>query len=216
MTEEDYIAAHIDSEPPALRALFRHTHLHRLYPRMCTDHIQGRILTMLTAMVGPKKILELGTFSGYSTLCFAEGAPGAHIDTVELDPDYADDLRELFDANAPGRITLHIGDAEAIVPGLLAENDYDLVFIDANKRRYPEYYAMIAPALRQGAFIFADNTLWTDKVLDPDANDPQTAGIRAFNDALAADPTVEKVIIPVRDGLTVIRKKFLNFASAKS
>lgn len=213
MTEEDYISAHIDAEPKHLRALYRDTHLHRLYPRMCTDHIQGRLLAMLTRMINPARVLELGTYTGYSTLCFAEGlAPEGHIDTVEIDGDYADDLRELFEAEAPGKISLHIGDAEEIVPALLRGHDYDLVFIDANKRRYPEYYAMIAPHIAGGAYILADNTLWTDKVLDPAADDPQTAGVRAFNDMVAADDTVDKVIIPVRDGLTLIRKKILKFA----
>ncbi|MCM1067758.1 MAG: O-methyltransferase [Muribaculaceae bacterium] len=214
MTEDDYIAAHIDAEPAALRALYRHTHLHRLYPRMCTDHIQGRLLVMLTRMIRPRHILELGTFTGYSTLCFAEGMPqGCTIDTVELDPDYADDLRELFADTAPGKdISLHIGDAEELLPGLLARRSYDMVFVDANKRRYPQYYELLAKALPEGAYILADNTLWTDKVLDPEARDPQTEGIRRFNDIVAADPTVEKVILPVRDGLTIIRKKFSNFA----
>lgn len=169
---------------------------------------------MLTHMINPRRVLELGTFSGYSTLCFAEAlADGGHIDTVELDTEYADDLRELFETEAPGKITLHTGDAEALLPALLRDNDYDMVFIDANKRRYPQYYALVADALREGAYILADNTLWTDKVLDPDASDPQTDGIRLFNDTVASDPRVEKVILPVRDGLTVIRKKFVNFAS---
>ena len=127
MTEEDYIAAHIDAEPAALRRLYRHTHMHRLYSRMCTDHIQGRILAMLTHMINPRRVLELGTFSGYSTLCFAEAlADGGHIDTVELDTEYADDLRELFETEAPGKITLHTGDAEALLPALLRDNDYDM------------------------------------------------------------------------------------------
>ncbi|MDE6612099.1 MAG: O-methyltransferase [Muribaculaceae bacterium] len=213
MTEEDYIAAHIDAEPPALRRLYRNTHMHRLYPRMCTDHIQGRILVMLTRMINPRRVLELGTFSGYSTLCFAEAlAAGGHIDTVEVDTEYADDLRDLFESEAPGCISLHIGDAESIVPELMRDTAYDLVFIDANKRRYPQYYAMIIDALPEGAYILADNTLWTDKVLDPEAHDPQTEGIRAFNDAVAADPRVEKVILPLRDVITVIRKKIVNFA----
>lgn len=208
MTEEDYIAAHIDREPAALRALYRDTHLHRLYPRMCTDHIQGRLLAMLTRMIAPRKVLELGTFSGYSTLCFAGAmAPDGHIDTVEVDGEYADDLRELFDREAPGMVQLHIGDAEEVVPALLAAGDYDLVFIDANKRRYPEYYELIVNNMRPGTYILADNTLWDDKVLDPAADDPQTLGVRCFNDIVAADDSVEKIIIPVRDGLTVIRKK---------
>lgn len=208
MTEEDYIAAHISAEPPALRRLYRDTHLRRLYPRMCTDHIQGRILVMLTRMIAPTAILELGTFTGYSTLCFAEAAPQARIDTVEIDADYADELRELFATAAPDtRITLHTGDAEELLPSLLADNSYDMVFIDANKRRYPQYYEALIGSMRPGSYILADNTLWTDKVLDPTAHDPQTEGIRAFNDMVAADSRVEKVILPVRDGLTLIRIK---------
>lgn len=204
MTPDDYIARHIDAEPPQLKALYRRTHLERLYPRMCTDHVQGRLLVMLTRMIAPRNILELGTFTGYSTLCFAEGAPDAHIDTVELDDEYAADLRELFEGHD---ISLHIGDAEALLPGLLASRRYDMVFVDANKRRYVEYYNLIKPALHSGSFILADNTLWGDKVLDPDAHDAQTDGIRAFNDLVAADLDVEKIILPVRDGLTVIRIK---------
>lgn len=205
MTEEDYIAAHIDAEPPRLRALYRRTHIERLYPRMCTDHVQGRMLAMLTRMIRPQRILELGTFTGYSTLCFAEAMPpGCHIDTVEIDDEYADDLREVF-AGLP--IDLHIGDAEDVMTALLARHSYDMVFVDANKRRYPAYYELLMPALPHGAYILADNTLWGGKVLDADATDAQTEGVRRFNDIVAADDRVEKVIVPVRDGLTVIRKR---------
>ena len=208
MTEDDYIAAHIDAEPDVLRRLYRQTHLYRLYPRMCTDHVQGRLLCMLTRMIRPTHILELGTFTGYSTLCFAEAMPrGGTIDTVEIDDNYADELRELFADAAPDcDIRLHTGDAEEIVPLLLRQKDYDMVFIDADKRRYPQYYALLANALKPGAYILADNTLWSDKILDTAARDPQTEGIRTFNDLVAADNSVEKVIIPVRDGLTLIRK----------
>ena len=208
MTEDEYIAAHIDAEPDVLRSLYRQTHLYRLYPRMCTDHVQGRLLCMLTRMIRPTHILELGTFTGYSTLCFAEAMPtGGTIDTVEIDDNYADELRELFADAAPGcDIRLHTGDAEEIVPMLLRQKDYDMVFIDADKRRYPQYYALLANALKPGAYILADNTLWSDKILDTAARDPQTDGIRTFNDLVAADNSVEKVIIPVRDGLTLIRK----------
>lgn len=205
MTLDDYIDSHIDAEPAELRALYRRTHLQRLYPRMCTDHAQGRMLVMLTRMIRPSRILELGTFTGYSTICFAEGMPeGCHIDTVEVDDEYADELRELFGRRP---ITLHIGDAEELVPRLLAEHTYDMVFIDANKRRYTAYYNIIMPHLPHGAYILADNTLWGGKVIDGTAADPQTAGVRHFNDAVAADPEVEKIIIPVRDGLTLIRKR---------
>lgn len=204
MTRDEYIERHIDAEPPELHALYRRTQLRRLYPHMCTDHAQGRMLVMLTRMIQPRRILELGTFTGYSTLCFAEGAPAdCRIDTVEIDGEYADELRALF---APDpRISLHIGDALALLPRLLARATYDMVFIDANKRHYPDYYALIRPAMRPGSYILADNTLWGDKVLDPTATDAQTQGVRTFNDIIAADPTAEKVIIPVRDGLTLIR-----------
>lgn len=203
MTTEDYIASHISPEPPELKKLYRYTHMHRLYPRMCTDHIQGRMLMMLTRMIRPARILELGTFTGYSTLCFAEGLPdGAHIDTVEADPDYQEELRDLFEGQP---VTLHIGDAEAVVPGLLDQFDYDMVFIDADKRRYPEYYKLLRSRLHPGAYILADNTLWDDKILNPEARDPQTDGIRNFNDTVAGDTGVEKVMIPMRDGLTLIR-----------
>lgn len=203
MTAEDYIAAHISAEPAELKKLYRYTHMHRLYPRMCTDHIQGRLLVMLTRMIRPARVLELGTFTGYSTLCFAEGLPeGGHIDTVEADPEYQEELQELFDGKP---ITLHTGDAEAVMPGLLQTVDYDLVFVDADKRRYPEYYAILRRHLRSGAYILADNTLWDDKILNAGDHDPQTEGIRRFNDIVAADPGVEKIILPIRDGLTLIR-----------
>ncbi|MCH5221936.1 MAG: O-methyltransferase [Muribaculaceae bacterium] len=209
MNEEDYIATHIDAEPEVLRRLYRDTHLHRLYPRMCTDHLQGRLLVMLTKMIRPQHILELGTFTGYSTLCFAEGMPkGCTIDTVEIDDDYSDDLRALFSHAAPlCDITLHIGDAEKIVPELIEKRNYDLVFIDANKRRYPQYYHALIEKLPAGAIILADNTLWTEKVLNDDSHDAQTNGIRQFNEIVANDNRVEKVILHIRDGLTIIRKK---------
>lgn len=203
MTTEDYIAAHISAEPAELKKLYRYTHMHRLYPRMCTDHIQGRLLVMLTRMIRPARVLELGTFTGYSTLCFAEGLPeGGHIDTIEADPEYQEELQELFEGKP---ITLHTGDAEAVMPGLLQAADYDLVFVDADKRRYPEYYAILRRHLRSGAYILADNTLWDDKILNAGDHAPQTEGIRRFNDIVAADAGVEKIILPIRDGLTLIR-----------
>lgn len=205
MNIDDYIETHIDPEPPLLSGLYRRTHLERLYPRMCTDHVQGRMLAMLTRMIRPARILELGTFTGYSALCFAEAMPeGCVVDTVEVDDEYADELRGLFEGHA---INLHIGDAEELLPALLASNTYDMVFIDANKRRYLQYYEMLLPALPAGSYILADNTLWGGKVLDENAHDAQTEGIRAFNDFVAADTRVEKTIIPVRDGLTLLRKK---------
>lgn len=200
----DYIESHISAEPPHLQKLYRDTWLHRLYPRMCAGHVQGRLLKMLTAMIAPRRVLELGTFSGYSAMCIAEGMDqSGEVHTVEIDDEQADSLRELF-ATAPGaRITLHIGDALAVVPSLPA--GWDMVYIDANKRHYTEYFEMVLPLVRQGGFILADNTLWDGKVATG-SHDPQTLGIERFNDAVARDPRVETAIIPLRDGLTLLRK----------
>ena len=200
----DYIESHISAEPPHLQKLYRDTWLHRLYPRMCAGHVQGRLLKMLTAMIAPTRVLELGTFSGYSAMCIAEGMDqSGEVHTVEIDDEQADSLRELF-ATAPGaRITLHIGDALAVVPSL--PGGWDMVYIDANKRQYTEYFEMVLPLVRQGGFILADNTLWDGKVATG-SHDPQTLGIERFNDAVARDPRVETAIIPIRDGLTLLRK----------
>ena len=200
----DYIESHISAEPPHLQKLYRDTWLHRLYPRMCAGHVQGRLLKMLTAMIAPTRVLELGTFSGYSAMCIAEGMDqSGEVHTVEIDDEQADSLRELF-ATAPGaRITLHIGDALAVVPSL--PGGWDMVYIDANKRQYTEYFDMVLPLVRQGGFILADNTLWDGKVATG-SHDPQTLGIERFNNAVARDPRVETAIIPIRDGLTLLRK----------
>lgn len=204
---DDYILEHISPEPERLTTVYRNTYLHHLYPRMCSGHLQGRLLKMLTQMVQPKRILELGTFTGYSTLCFAEGMPDdAHLHTIEIDDEAEDELLATF-GNSPWaeRIHLHIGDAAEIIPTL--DEVWDLAFIDANKRCYIDYYELVLPRLRQGGYIFADNTLWSGKVLDPSANhDAQTREILAFNDHIAADTRIEKVILPLRDGMTLIRK----------
>lgn len=207
MLLDEYIECHIDPEPDHLHQLYRRTHLTRLYARMCSGHVQGRLLAMLSKMISPSRILELGTFTGYSALCLAEGlADGGELHTVEIDDEAEDELLSLFET-APGgdRITLHIGDALQIIPTL--GQDWDLVFIDANKRSYCQYYDLVLPRVRPGGYIIADNTLWDGKVVDPDAHDPQTEGILAFNDLIAADPRVEKVILPIRDGMTIIRKR---------
>lgn len=206
MTDIDsYIAEHIDAEPPGLHELYRRTHLTRLYPRMCCGHVQGRILKMLTTMIRPMHILELGTFSGYSALCLAEGMPhGAVLHTIEIDDEAEDAIRQALETSPRAAdITLHIGDALDIVPQLPLQ--WDMALIDANKRHYVDYYRMLRPRMAPGAYIIADNTLWDGKVTDPEASDPQTRGIRDFNDLIAADASVEKVILPLRDGLTIIR-----------
>ncbi len=203
---DDYIAAHIDAEPSALHSLWRRTHLRHVYPRMCSGHTQGRLLAMLAAIAQPRRVIELGTFTGYSALCLAENLPeDAEVHTVEIDDEMESELSELFAAPHPGApVTLHIGDAMDIIPTLPAP--WDMAFIDANKRHYCEYYDLLLPRMRPGGLILADNTLWSGKILHPDAAcDPQTRALLEFNDRVAADARVRKVILPVRDGLTLIR-----------
>ncbi len=205
---EEYILGHISPEPEHLRRIYRDTYLHHLYPRMCSGHLQGRVLVMLTQMIRPKRILELGAFTGYSTLCLAEGMPSdAQLHTIEIDDEAAEELVDTYAASPwSDRIFLHVGPALDVIPTL--DPGWDLAFIDANKRQYAQYYEMLLPRMNQGAYILADNTLWGDKVLNPDARpDAQTLAIEQFNDLVAADPRVDKVILPLRDGLTIIRKK---------
>ena len=206
---EEYILSHIDAEGDALARLNRETHLFHLRPRMCSGHLQGRLLKMFVRMINPHNILELGTFTGYSALCLAEGliAPDGELHTIEIDDELEDFIRNHFEA-APfaERINLHIGDAREILPSL--GKTFDLVFMDANKREYCEYYDLVFPMLSPGGFIIADNTLWDGKVVDWGKKlDAQTEGILKFNDYIAQDERVEKVIIPLRDGLTIIYKK---------
>ena len=206
---EDYILKHIDAEGDDLRRLNRETHLYHLRPRMCSGHLQGRLLKMFVRMIRPKRVLELGTFTGYSAMCLAEGLLGedACVHTIEIDDELEDFIREHFGRTPLGeRITLHIGDAKEIIPTI--EGDFDLVFVDANKRHYLDYYNLILPRVKKGGFIIADNTLWDGKVVDWGKKlDDQTKGILDFNDFVAADQSVEKVILPLRDGLTIIYKK---------
>lgn len=210
MDIEDYIEAHIDAQPDYLAKLDRDTHARLVNGRMCSGHIQGRLLKMLVRMIRPMRVLELGTFSGYSALSLAEALPdGAELHTVEIVDELEDFIRGHL-AEAPAqtasKVHLHFGDAEDVVGGM--SGDFDLAFIDADKRRYPEYYRLVLPRVRPGGFIIADNTLWDGHVVEkPAKRDAQTAGIMAFNDMVAADPDVEKVIVPLRDGLTLIYKK---------
>lgn len=208
MTVEEYILSHSDPEPENLARLSRDVGLKLLYPRMCSGHLQGRILTMLTSMISPRNALEIGTYSGYSALCIAEGLPPeGRLDTVEIDDEMEDFIRRRFAESPCGdKVTLHIGDCAEILPRL--GKVYDMVYMDANKRTYPETFRMVLPMVRPGGFILADNTLWDGKVTDPEENhDPQTAGICRFNDMLVESDEVSQVILPLRDGLTLIRKK---------
>ena len=209
MTIDEYILQHIDPEGDYLHALYRDTHLKLLYPRMASGHLQGRMLKMFVRMIKPSCILEIGTYSGYSALCMAEGLPeGGMIHTFEINDEQEEFTRPWFEGSPyADRIKLYIGDALQLVPQLGLT--FDLAFVDGDKRRYVDYYEMILPRLADGGYVIADNTLWDGHVLEehPHASDLQTQGIKAFNDLVARDERVEKVILPLRDGLTIIRKK---------
>ncbi len=203
---EKYILAHIDSEPDYLKKLVRDTNLHTLKPRMLSGHLQGRMLKMFCSMMSAKRILEIGTFTGYSALCMAESLPNdGELHTIEINDELEDFLLQLFDTTGySSKIHLHIGDASQIIPTL--DGLFDVVFMDGNKRHYVDYYQAVFPKLRLGGLIIADNTLWDGHVLE-DSKDAQTIGIQKFNDLIMTDDRVEKVIVPVRDGMTLIKKK---------
>ena len=208
MSLEEYILCHIDEEGELLAGLNRDAHVNLLRPRMLSGHLQGRMLKLFCRMLSPKRILEIGTYTGYATLCMAEALPkDGIIDTVEINDELEDFILKQFNRSPDkDKIRLHIGDATEIIPSL--NETYDLVFIDADKREYCSYYDLVFDKIRPGGVIIADNTLWDGKVVEEIAyNDKQTIGILEFNDKIKADERVEKVIIPVRDGLTLIHKK---------
>ena len=205
---ERYLLSHIDPEGDYLYRLWRATNIHLLHGRMSSGHLQGRLLKMLVRMVRPERILEVGTFSGYSAICMAEGLDdGGLVYTYEIDDELEDFTRPWIEGSpVADKIRFIIGDAVKEAPRLGVE--FDMVFLDGDKRTYIEAYEMALKVLRPGGFILADNTLWDGHVLEkPRPSDRQTAGIEAFNDHVAADGRVEKVILPLRDGLTLIRKK---------
>ncbi|MBQ4508832.1 MAG: O-methyltransferase [Paludibacteraceae bacterium] len=201
---EDYILGHISEEPEYLRLITRSTNLDVLNPHMLSGHLQGRVLSMLGRMLRPRRVLELGTYTGYSALCLAEGAE--EVVTIERN----DELEERIKHNLSlspfgGKVRPLTGDALAIVPQL--EGLFELVFIDADKREYNDYLDVVLPKVPAGGWIAADNTLWDGHVADPAYDhDKQTLGLRAFNDRVAADKSLATVILPVRDGLTLIQK----------
>jgi len=204
---EEYILNHLEPEPEYLKILTRKTYVQLVNGRMVSGHLQGRFLKMLCRMINPQNVLEIGAFTGYSALCLAEGiAENAHVDTIEIDDELEDFLRENFE-NSPfeHKITLHIGDALKIIPNL--KKVFDLAFIDGDKRQYIDYFELILPKVRKGGFILADNTLWNGKVVEPlERNDNQTRAILDFNKFISNDKRIEQVLIPLRDGLTIIRK----------
>lgn len=206
---EEYILQHSEPEPEYLYRLWRSTNVHLLRGRMASGHLQGRLLKMLVQMIKPKNILEVGTFSGYSALCMAEGLEeGGKVWTYEINDEMEDFTRPWLENSAVSdRIEFIIGNAITEAPklGVL----FDMAFIDGDKRTYMETYEMVLKVLRPGGFILADNTLWDGHVLEmPKTADRQTQGIESFNDFLMKDQRVEQVILPLRDGLTLIRKKY--------
>jgi Predicted O-methyltransferase len=206
MNLEDYVLSHIDEEGEVLARLNRNAHVNLLRPRMLSGHLQGKILKMFVRMLQPKRILEIGTYTGYATICLAEGLSEGKIHTIEKNDELEDFILKQFEESGySDKINLHIGDAMNIIPQL--NETFDLVFIDADKRLYSKYYDLVFDKVSKGGVILADNTLWDGKVIEEVLpNDKQTLGILRFNDKIKEDKRIEKVIVPLRDGLTVIYK----------
>ena len=207
---DKYIREHSTPQSEALEWIEKQTNIHTNYPRMLSGRVQGRFLTMLTELCGAREVLEIGCFTGYSALCFAYGVgEGGRVDTLEINDELEELTRRGWERSGiADRITRHIGDALDTLKTLSAEGRcYDLVYIDANKREYPDYYEAVMPLLRQGGLILADDTMLGGKVCqDPVPTDKQTQGLVRFNEALASDSRVECVMLPIRDGLTLVRK----------
>jgi predicted O-methyltransferase YrrM len=205
---EKYILGHIEPEDAVLNELDRETHLKVPGARMISGHLQGQVLTMFSKMIQPQNILELGTFTGYSSICLAKGLPeGGKLITIEADDELEDFAKKYFiKAGAGNKIEQRTGLALEIIPGL--NTTFDLVFMDADKREYVDYYNSVFDMVKPGGYIIADNTLWYGKVLEkPAAGDALTKGIIEFNNLIRNDNRVEQVILPLRDGMTIIRKK---------
>lgn len=203
---EGYAENHSENEPELLAALNRETHQKILQPRMLSGHFQGRVLSMISKLVNPKHILEIGTYTGYATLCLAEGlAEGGTLDTLDNNEELYDFQRKYFDKSEwKDSIRQHLGNALEIIPGL--NTKFDLVFIDADKENYINYFEMIVPMMNRGGIILSDNVLWSGKILEPvKPNDKSTKILLEYNKLLKDDPRVETVLLPIRDGLTVSR-----------
>lgn len=205
-----YIEEHATEQSEALKWVAKQTHLRTNHARMLSGAIQGELLRIIVQTTGARNILELGTFTGYSAICLASAMPeDGHLDTLEVNDELEDLILEGFGrAGVEGRISLHIGDCKETLKSFGSEKTYDIVYMDANKREYCEYYDLVFDMVRPGGLILADNVLWDGKVCqNPLPQDKQTLGIARFNDMVSKDSRVESVIIPLRDGLNVIRKK---------
>ena len=203
-----YLDNHCDAEPVKLQTINRETHLKVLKPNMLSGHYQGRLLSMLSKMMRPKTILEIGTYTGYATICLAEGlTDDGVIHTIEVNRELEEMLKVHFaSTNVEKKIKQHFGPAEQII-GDLYENDFDLVFIDADKKNNFLYFQLIFDKVKSGGLIIIDNVLWKGKVYNSAENDADTESIRKLNEQIAVDTRVEKLILPIRDGLLLIRKK---------
>lgn len=208
MKLEDYINSHSEAEPEYLAKINRSTHLRMINPRMLSGHFQGRVLSMFSHMIKPERVLEIGTFTGYSALCLAEGMPDNGIlYTIDCDDELESFILQNFDASEhSNKLKLIIGNALEVISDL--NEIFDLVFIDADKAEYQSYYEAVLPKVRKDGYILVDNTLWDEKVLKPvDPKDKDTIAIMEFNRFISTDTRVEKVLLPIRDGLTLMRKK---------
>jgi len=204
---DQYILTHIGEESPLMTRLYRETQIKMVNGRMCSGHLQGSLLTLLSKLVHPSRILEIGTYTGYSALCLANGlAVNGRLHTIEINDEFVSLAAPFFkESGMSDRIIQYIGDADDIIPQL--EEKYDLVFIDADKRKYLSHYNLLFPKVAIGGIIIADNTLWAGKVIQKIVpNDDQTINIMQFNDFVKHDPRVETFMIPIRDGMTVLRK----------
>jgi len=204
---DQYLLSHIEEESPLLARLYRQTQVMMVNGRMCSGHLQGSLLTLLSKLVRPSKVLEIGTYTGYSALCLANGlSDNGILHTIEINDELELLAASFFEESGMrDRIIQHIGDADDIIPQL--DGKFDLVFIDADKRKYLSNYKLLFPKVALGGVIIADNTLWAGKVVQKVAeNDEQTIGIMQFNDFVKTDPRVETFMIPIRDGMTVLRK----------
>ena len=205
---EEYIENHISPEPDYLKKIDRETNLYQLNGRMCSGHVQGRLLKMITSMINPSRVIELGTFTGYSALCIAEALmPTSRIVTIESDDELKDTIISNLASSPHGeKVELRIGDALTIMDSF-TDNSFDMGIIDADKREYPRYLKKMLRLIKPGGFILADNTLWDGHVTESCRHTSQTEGIIEFNNLAVADPDLEVAIIPLRDGLTIIRKR---------
>lgn len=208
---QDYAEAHTSPATDLLNQLQRDTHLKVMYPRMCSGHFQGRLLSLLSKMVQPQTIVEVGTYTGYATLCLAEGLqPDGKIYTIEIDPEVAAFAWDYIGQSPyKDQVVQLIGDGVETLEKLEAHGvgTVDVAFLDAHKEQYPDYYRLLLPKMRSGGLMIADNVLWSGHVVEPGKGDANTEALKAFNDLVMADERVEKVMLPVRDGLYLIRKK---------